>query len=170
MRNPFRYARNELRSCHGGAITAGALILGIVWLIVLSIVGSPRLLLLWITARILVPPTWLFLVFMLLLFLVSGAFMGAVLGDRRRGCDAVRYRGAFFSTVAITMCYLWYALFFGARFFFSALLLSAIASLCFFVAAITFRRGFRVACVGAWLCFGVCLYLTLLSLLCFLLL
>ena len=96
--------------------------------------------------------------------------MGSVLGDRRRGCDVIRYRGAFFLTIAITLCYLWYALFFGARFFLPALLLSAVASVCFLISAVNFRRIFCTAFWGMWFCFGVSAYHVILSLLCFLLL
>ena len=170
MRNRLRCIRNTLRLCWGGATAFGAILLGIVWLIVLSIVGSPRLLLHLISTRILVLPSWLFLAWMLLLFLVGGACMGMVLGGRRRGCDVIRYRGAFFFTVAITICYLWYALFFGARFFFPALVLSLVSCGCFLVAAINFKRVFPLACFGTWFCFCASAYQTLLSTICFLLL
>lgn len=82
--------------------------------------------------------------------------------------DAIRYRGAFFATVAVTLCYLWYALFFGAGFFLPALILAAISAVCFFAAAASVRRVFRFASVGFWICFGVDLYFVFLSLLCFL--
>ena len=149
-------------------VTIGALILWIVWLIVLSIIGSPRLLLYLISVRIPAVPSWIFILLSSLFFLVSGGCLGELLGGGKRISDAIRYRGAFFATVAVTLCYLWYALFFGVGFFLPALILAAISDVCFFAAAASVRRVFSFAGVGFWICFGIDLYFVFLSLLCFL--
>ena len=156
--------------CPSPAVVVGALLLWIVWMIVLSIVGSPRLLLYLISSRIPTLPTWIFILFVSLLFLVCGGCLGKILVSGKRTNDAVRYRGSFFATVAITLCYLWYALFFGARFFMPALILSVISAACLLVAAASVRGVFRRESLGFYACFGVVLYFVFLSLLCFLLL
>lgn len=170
MRNPFCGIKSEFRCCPKQPLTVGALLFGIVWLIVLSIVGSPRSFLQLIALRTITFPPWLFLLLMLALFVICGGSIGMVFGNWRRGCELSRYRGAFFFTVAITLCYLWYALFFGARFFLPSLLLSAIVCFCFMLAAMNFRKVFRAAAVGMWIAFGISAYLFFLSLFCFFLL
>ncbi len=156
--------------CPKPAVAVGALLLWIVWMIVLSVVGSPRVLLYLISARIPTLPTWVFILFISLLFLVCGGCLGAILAGGRRGSNAIRYRAAFFATVAVTLCYLWYDLFFGARFFLPALILSVLSAVCFLAAATGVCRVFRRVGIGFLLCFGIDLYFVFLSSLCFLLL
>ena len=125
--------------CNGRAI-AGACLLTAVWLIVLGIVGSPRLILHLLSKRIWVVPSWLFLVLIMLFYVVCGMGIGAVLLDRRCSSFVGTYRGAFFFSIGITLSYLWYALFFGARYLLPALILSFFAFACLLITAINFHQ------------------------------
>ena len=156
--------------CPSPVVTVGAFLLWIVWMIVLSIVGSPRVLLYLISARVPTLPTWVFVLLISLLFLACGGCLGALLCGGRQGNGVIRYRSSFFATVAVTLCYLWYDLFFGARFFLPALILSTLSAVCFLAAATGVCRVFCRVGIGFLICFGIDLYFVLLSLLCFLLL
>ena len=165
--NLLREIKNEWKNCSGPIITTVAIIFGVVWLIVLSMVGSPRALLGLITLRFFAVPSWLFLLLMTILFVVCGGSFGMVFGGRRRGSDLLRYRGSFFLAIAVTLCYLWYALFFGARFFLPALLLALAVCFCFFMAAVSYGKLFRIVGICMWLAAGIGLYCLILSFFCF---
>ena len=159
--------RNELRTFHLGAAIGTAIFLVAVWLIVLFIVGSPRILLHFASGHIVVLPSWLFLTLTIVFYGIAGFSIGAVLFECRRVNETSKYRGAFFFSIAITASYLWYALTFGARFFLPALLLAAIFTLGFVIAAVNFRRVVRLASHGMWIAAIWGAYLFLLSLLFF---
>ena len=159
--------RNELRAIHRGAAIGTAIFLVAVWLIVLFMVGSPRILLRFAAGHIVVLPSWIFLTLTVAFYAVLGFSLGAVLFKRRCVNETAKYRGAFFFSIAITVSYLWYALVFGARFFLPALLLAAIFTLGFVIAAFNFRRVLRLASYGMWLAAIWGAYLFLLSLLFF---
>ena len=146
---------------------AGMLLLGLVWLIVLSMVGTPRALLLLLSHRMAVPPSWIFLLSMLILFLVCGFCIGGALCVEKWGVDLCRYRGAFFFAVALPLCYLWYAVLFGAHFFLIAALLALFSCLFFFFCAINFWRVSSLASMGIWLTFLIMCGAFLFSILCF---
>ena len=155
------------RDIHMGGAIGGALFLVGVWLIVLMIVGSPRMLLHFAAKQILVLPAWLFLVLSFLFYAICGFCVGAILFDCRRTREVARYRGAFFFSLAITVSYLWYALFFGARFFLPALLFSAIVSLFLIVTAVNWRGLLRPCFPMMWLAVGWSVYLFVFCLTCF---
>ena len=119
----------------------GAILLGVTWCIVLALVGAPRLLLRVLSPCFFVMPTWLFLVAMALFFVVAGGCLGALLGNGSEA-EGPRYRCAFFLTLCAVFSYLWYAMFFGARFFLPAFLLAVLAAFC---AVSTFAGG-RLRC------------------------
>ena len=167
MQNPFAHLRRDwCRTRKNGAVT-GMIVLGVIWLIVLLMVGSPRLFLWMIASRVAVCPSWLLMLLLSVLFLISGFSIGLVLGNRGRGMDAFKYRGAFFFVIGVTLCYLWYALFFEARLLLIASLLALIGIVCFAVSAVNFRCVFRLASVGMWISFVIGCYLSFFSFLCF---
>ena len=168
--NPLREIRIEWKRCFKPPTVVVAIIFGVVWLIVLSMVGSPRALLGLIAIRFAVLPSWLFLLLVTVLFVLCGGSLGMVFAGKRKGGDLPRYRGSFFLTIAVTFCYLWYALFFGARFFLPALLLAAGLCFCFLMAALSYRKLFRIAEACMWLAAGIGAYCLILSLFCFFLL
>lgn len=167
MRNPLAFARQEWKCIRKGAPITGAILCGVVWLVVLLIVGSPRRLLWWISARIPVIPSWLLLLLLLLHFVVCGFSIGMALGCNCRGKDVFRYRGAFFFAVGLPLFYLWYAFLFGAHVFLLAVLSCLVATACFIISAINFCRVCRTAAMGLWGTVLMGCYLTVFSILCF---
>lgn len=125
--------------CNGGAI-AGACLLTAVWFIVLCIVGSPRLILHLLSECIWVSPSWLFLILTVLFYVTCGMGIGTALFDRRCSSLVGTYRGAFFFSISMTLSYLWYALFFGARYLLPASLLSLLSCVCLIMTIINFRK------------------------------
>ena len=159
--------RNQQRGVNRCATVASTLLLVIVWIIVLSIVGSPRLLLRMVGTTNVTLPSWVFLVMTFVFYAVCGFSIGAVLSCRHPVNETAKYRGAFFFSIALMLSYLWYALSFGARFFLPAVVLAFISSFCFLVSAVNFRVVFRLASVGMWIVFAWSLYLLFFSLFCF---
>jgi hypothetical protein len=94
-----------------------------------------------LATRFFVLPAWLFLATMTLFFVILGGCLGALLGNVREA-EGPRYRCAFFLSLCAVSTYLWYALFFGARFFLPAFLLAATAAFC----AVVTLTGSRVRC------------------------
>ena len=158
--------RGELRTVHKGAAVWVAVFLVAVWLIVFFMIGSPRMLIRWISGRVAVPPTWLFTVMLCVFYALCGLCAGAVLFSCRKVDETSKYRGAFFFSLALMASYLWYALFFGARFFLVAAVLSLAAMLTLMLSVFNFCRVLRL-CSLLWGAVVWCGYCVTLSLLCF---
>lgn len=161
------HLRAELRRICIGAAIATAILLVAVWLVVLFMIGSPRMLLRLISGRVAIFPPWLFILLIFAFYAVCGFCIGAVLFFRRRSDETAKYRGAFFFSIAVAASYLWYALFFGARFFLPAALLSAVAVTGLVVAAVNFRRVSPLAAIGLFSATAWGVYCLVISVLCF---
>lgn len=166
MRNRFVDLRREISRLPRCATITGAVLLGVAWWIVLSLVGSPRFLLRLLSSGFPVVPAWLLLTVLNLFFLLAGGCLGALLGCAGEA-EGPRYRRAFFLSASAVFSYLWYALLFGARFLLPAVLLAAFTVFCL-VAALSGRRGrCRVVELASGIMLVVAAYLLFLSVVAF---
>ena len=110
------------------------------------------------------PPLWLFTTLDWFCCALGGAVLGRILFLGRL-YEGKRFRSAFFTVLALTLGYFWYALFFGAHAFLLSLLFAALA---FLVAlSVLFclgREGRGLSYVFIWA--GYAFYRLLLSLFC----
>ena len=146
-----------------GGVLAGACLLVVVWFIVISIVGTPRGLLHMLSVKSCIMSSWLFLVLATIYYILCGAAAGKVLCLCRWRGEIYAYRGLFFLSVAITLGYLWYALFFGAGYFLPAALLACASFLCLTVAALNFRVFSYLSVHLIWVCAAVSAYFLIVS-------
>ena len=162
-----RRYRYQPRRVHYGATVTMAAFFAAAFLIVLLIVGSPRLLLRVASAHVPVLPSWLFCLGFLAFFAIDGASLGAVLFQHGRWQETAKYRGAFFLSIAVVASYLWYAVTFGAHFFLPSVLLALVAMVFFAASAVNFRCVCRPAAWGMGIAALWAGYLLVLSVLLF---
>ena len=143
-----RRSRYQPRRIHYGATVTMAVFFAVAFLVVLLIVGSPRLLLRAASARVPVLPSWLFCLGFFVFFAIAGAALGAVLFQHGQWRDTAKYKGAFFLSIAVVASYLWYAVTVGAHFFLPSILLAAVAMTFFAPSSVNFRCVFRPAAWG----------------------
>ena len=142
-----RILAREHNKVNGGAALAVGIFFAVFFLIVLFMVGTPRGLLFAASHRVQALPSWLFLLVCLFFYFACGLSLGCVLFQKGGAWEVPKYRGAFFFCIGIAASYLWYAVTFGARFFFLALLLSAFSTVFLALSALNFRRAF---CASFW--------------------
>jgi len=148
--------------CNVGAVGC-AVLLTVVWFIVLGIVGSPRFLLHMLSRGGVVPPSWLFLLLAMSFYTACGLGAGSVLFERRCSNMVNAYRGAFFFSIGATLSYIWFALFFGARYLLPALVVGTLSVVCLSLTAINFRRVMTIAAGVIWIGVGIMTYFCILT-------
>lgn len=91
--------------------------------------GSPLSTLHYISAREIVPPTWLMILLFSVSYAVAGFALGSALGNPFCSCGERKYQGAMWFVLALGLGYIWYPIFFCARLFLVSVL---ICLLCLF--------------------------------------
>lgn len=85
-------------------------------------------------------PTWLFVLLFSASYIVSGAALGTALGERASGRADKKYQGAMWFCIMASLGYVWYPVFFCARLFLIALIISAACVFCAVCATVCFAR------------------------------
>ena len=111
--------------------TAVAVLLLLVDVAVWSAVGSPILILRFISAYVKVVPLWLFGLLDFLSFALLGFALGSILGTTCCVYEVFKYRGAFFFVIGLTLAFVHHITFFSAGMFLVSLLVVIVQ--CFFL-------------------------------------
>ena len=141
----------------------GACLLCALWFVVLGIVGTPRMILYMLSSRGWLIPSWLLLLLTTLYYVFGGLAVGSVLARHRCPSGVHAYRGSFFFSIGVALSCLWYALFFGAGYFFIATWLSLISWICLVIAALNFRVFSCFAVKTIWISIGISAYFLIIS-------
>lgn len=131
---------NSEMECTNPVVTVSlGVVMALGGIVVRAVVGGPHRAILELGIERLIPPVWLMAILWTVSLFTVGCAAGLVLGMRRGGYDADRYKGCMFFVLlgVLEMC--WYPTFFGAGLYFISVLesimilcLSLAVTLCFY--------------------------------------